>query len=172
MAARHGHQVVAIDSDPQVVGQLWEKSAASETDILPLIVNLARPTPAAGWQNQETLSFLDRSRKTFDGVLVLAALHHLLVTEGIPCEEILRLFAQLTRGWCVIEYVPPIDKGFQALSRGRDYSFFTQQYFEKCLEGKFKLIQKHPIENSTRVLYLLEVIPLAGTGQESSGVVV
>jgi hypothetical protein len=59
------------------------------------VVNLARSTPAAGWANCETPSFLDRARGHFDAVLMLALIHHLLVTERIPLDSILELAADL-----------------------------------------------------------------------------
>ncbi len=98
MAAESGAGVVAIDSDPAVVGILWRESARRNLDILPLVVDLARPTPAVGWRNRECPSFLDRARLAFDAVLMLAAIHHLLVTERIPLEEILELASELHDG--------------------------------------------------------------------------
>ncbi len=58
-------------------------------DVLPLVVDLTRPTPAVGWRNQECASFLDRARGGFDLVLMLAVVHHMLVTERIPLEDLL-----------------------------------------------------------------------------------
>jgi hypothetical protein len=61
MAARTGAAVVAIDTDPVVVGSIWRRAHAENRDVLPLVVDLTRPTPAMGWRNQECTSFLDRA---------------------------------------------------------------------------------------------------------------
>src|SRR5205809_162717 len=66
LAARHGASVVAIDQDPGVVGNLWRRASTEDLNILSLVVNLARPTPAFGWRNEECPSFLDRARGKFD----------------------------------------------------------------------------------------------------------
>ena len=50
MAAQAGASVVAIDSDPAPVGALWHKAHGSGADILPLVVDFARPSPALGWR--------------------------------------------------------------------------------------------------------------------------
>lgn len=52
IAARAGASVVSIDYDPVVVGQLWRRAVAEGLDILPLVVDLSRPSPALGWLNQ------------------------------------------------------------------------------------------------------------------------
>ncbi len=61
MAARAGASVVAIDGDTAVVGDIWRRASAEKLDILPLVVNLAQPTPPTGWRNRECPSFLDRA---------------------------------------------------------------------------------------------------------------
>src|SRR5205085_9707023 len=109
LAARARARVVAVDYDPCVVGQAWRRAQSEGLDILPLVCNLARPTPATGWRNHECPSFLDRARGSFDAVLTLAVLHHMLVTERIPRTEIVSLAAEMTTDALVIELVAPAD---------------------------------------------------------------
>jgi len=65
-AAKQGAQVVAIDSDRAVVGRLWSAAARDHLDILPLVVDLTRPTPGMGWRNSECASFIERATGHFD----------------------------------------------------------------------------------------------------------
>src|SRR5205085_2914398 len=96
LAAKAGAEVVAIDSDPACIGMLWRIAQDQKLNILPLVLDFSRPSPALGWANAECRSFLDRASGSFDCVLMLAVIHHLLVTERIPLEEILRLLSELT----------------------------------------------------------------------------
>ncbi len=157
VAARSGAKVVAIDLDPVVVGQTWRRAITAELDILPLVVNLARPTPATGWRNSEYPSFLNRAAGSFDMVLMLAVLHHLLVTERIPLREILALCAELTTDYLVIEYVSKDDPLFQRLTRGREslHADFSQESFEGAWQEHFTLMEKQPLKD-TRWLYFLK----------------
>ncbi|HUI57775.1 MAG TPA: class I SAM-dependent methyltransferase [Bryobacteraceae bacterium] len=157
MAARSDASVVAIDYDPAVVGALWRKSAAERLNVLPLVVNLARPTPAAGWRNREWPSFLDRARGHFDAVLMLAIIHHLLVTERIPLDEIVDLAAELTTGLLVIEFVSPEDSMFRRLVRGREelYRHLTPQAFERSCQRRFEIVRTQHLESETRWLYVM-----------------
>ena len=157
LAARTGVSVVAIDSDPAVVGSMYRRAAAESLDVLPLVVDLARPTPAAGWRNGECASFLDRARGRFDLVLMLAVIHHLLVTERIPLEEVLSLVSELSRDYVVIEYVAPEDPMFQKIARGRErlYVELTRVQFEAAAERRFEIVRREEIAGMHRCLYLL-----------------
>jgi hypothetical protein len=119
IAARLGSAVVGIDSDPVVSGQLWRRARSRRLNILPLVVNFSRPSPATGWRYQESPSFLEPAQGHFDAVLMLAVVHHLLVTEGIPLAQILEVSADLTKDLLLIEFVPPTDSMFRRLARGR-----------------------------------------------------
>jgi SAM-dependent methyltransferase len=156
-AARTGSSVVAIDYDPVVVGNLWRAAQHESLDILPLVVNLTRPTPAMGWCNEECSSFWDRARGGFDCVMMLAVIHHMLVTERIPLEEILRAAAQLTADFLVIEFVGPEDSMFQRLVRGREHLHpgLSAQVFESACRPFFDTIRSQHLEGTHRWLYLL-----------------
>ena len=157
VAAATGASVVAIDSDPIVVGRLWRKAKTESLDHLPLVVNLARPTPSTGWLNDECSSFLERSRGAFDVVLMLAVLHHMLVSERIPLSSILRLASELTSAFLIIEYVPPDDPKFREIARGRDHlhADLTKETFEQECQPFFETMRATPLGETGRWLYLL-----------------
>ncbi len=156
-AALCGASVVAIDSDSTAVGRVWLRASEKKLDILPLVVDLCRPTPALGWRNRESPSFLDRATGNFDLVMMLAVVHHMLITERVPLPEILELAASLSTRLLLIEFVEPADPMFRRLVRGRDalYAHLTVAYFESACEAGFEVVRKHPIVNSSRTLYLL-----------------
>ncbi len=157
LAATTGARFVAIDADPIVVGRLWRRARTESFDILPLVVNVARPTPATGWLNGECSSFLERSRGAFDTVLMLAVLHHLLVSERIPLSSILKLASELTSAFLVIEYVPPDDSKFREIARGRDrlHADLTKETFEQECKPFFETIRATRLGETGRWLYLL-----------------
>ncbi len=157
MAAEKGAHVVAVDQDPVSVGRVWRRATQEDLDILPLVVDIARPTPAVGWMNQECASFLERAEKRFDMVFMLAVMHHLHVTQRLPVAEIVRLLARLTRRHAVIEYVGPQDPMFRQLLRGRDHlhTELTRALFEEALEAQFDVLARQPLEGTDRSLYLL-----------------
>ena len=157
MASRAGARVVALDGDAAVTGQVWRRAVAERLDIQPLVVNVARPTPATGWRYEECPSFLDRAAGTFECVLMLAVLHHVLVTERVPLDDVLRLAADLTRDAAVIEFVAPDDPMFRRIARGRDHlhAGLTREVFETACAPYFHIERSSRAEGATRALYLL-----------------
>jgi SAM-dependent methyltransferase len=158
IAARSGASVVAIDYDPVVVGEVWRRANAEGLDILPLVVDLARPTPSIGWRNAECPSFLDRARGQFDTVLMLGVIHHLLVSERIPLAEIVALAAELTTDALVIEFVAPQDPMFRRITRGRDHLFtdLTKEVFETTCGKHFEVVRCARLDRTNRWLYLMK----------------
>jgi SAM-dependent methyltransferase len=157
IAAGLGAQVVAIDNDPQVVERVYRRASRDGLSILPLVVDIAAPTPGRGWLNAELPSFLDRATGAFDQVLAMAVIHHLLATNGIPLPEILDLFARLTRGTVALEFVPPSDPLFRRLARGRDYLYagLTRESFEEACRRRFDIVRAEPLPSGDRVAYVL-----------------
>jgi SAM-dependent methyltransferase len=157
MAARKGARVVAIDSDPMVVGHLWNETSALKLDILPLVADISRPSPGLGWRNRECPPLLERLRASFDTVLMLALVHHLLVTERIPLPEVVDLASELCTRHAIIEYVGPGDPMFRRLTRGRDrlHQSLNQPAFEQAWMSRFDIVNSCQLPASSRVLYLL-----------------
>jgi SAM-dependent methyltransferase len=157
LAAAAGASVVAIDSDPACVGSLWRAADARSLDILPLVIDFSRPSPAVGWRNRECPAFLDRVAGRFDCVLMLAVVHHLLVAERIPLAEIVDLAASLTRRDLILEFVGPGDSQFQRLTRGREHlhADLTPAHFEAACRERFTIERLEPLADSERRLYWL-----------------
>jgi SAM-dependent methyltransferase len=159
LAAAAGAQVVAIDSDAACIGSLWQQAFAKNLNLLPLVIDLARPSAALGWRNGECQSFLERAAGAFDAVFMLAVLHHLMVTERVPLDEVLALAAELMTDLLVIEFVAPEDEMFRQLARGRDHLFagLNQEVFETACRKHFEIVRAQPLGEHRRVYLLRKV---------------
>jgi SAM-dependent methyltransferase len=159
MAADCGAEVVAIDVDAAALETLWRAAAAERRRITTVVANIARPTPAAGWQNREHFSLLERLNGKFDLVLMLALIHHLILREQLPLAHVGELCASLTRQWLVLEWVPPSDPMYQEWLRGRDdlYGHLAEGDLVRAFERFFAVADRCELANG-RVLLLLERI--------------
>jgi SAM-dependent methyltransferase len=159
MAARRGLSVTAIDSDPVVVGRLWREASTSGEQVLPLVVDLAEPSPGTGWRNSEWKPFLERTQGWPDLVMLLAVVHHLVVTARVPLEEIVSLAAATTRAWVITELVEPGDPQFKRLCRGRDRLFerYGEAAWEQAWTRHFQIEERARLAGSGRVLYRLRL---------------
>lgn len=156
LAAAAGANVVAIDQDTAALERLYAQSSASGESILPLCVDLAFPTPATGWQNRESLSFLERCENHFDTVLMLAVIHHLLLSAQIPLDRIAALAARITTRNLIIEWVPPTDPKFVEVLRGREaiYTHLTEQAFRQAFRKHFSMVEEARLANGRILLHM------------------
>jgi SAM-dependent methyltransferase len=166
LAAQYGDQtgaeVVALERDQAAADRLFVTSSQRKLSIQTLCGDLARPTPAVGWENSESTALIPRLEARFDLVLMLAVIHHLILMEQIPIPAILELCHRLTRRHLVIEWVPVEDPMFQSLMRGRDslYGALSEAHLLAACEGLFSKIDSLKLENG-RTLFLFERLPPA-----------
>ena len=157
LAATKGCAVVALDYDAASVDLVFAQAQKTGASILPLVINLARPSPAVGWRNSEQAGFLERAHGKFDAALLLAVIHHLTATDGIPLEQVFSLLAQLVRKGAVVEYVAVNDSMMQGLLRNKEHlrEKLTQQEFEQAFAPWFTEVRRKPRADGLRCLYLL-----------------
>ena len=155
LAARAGARVLALDTDESSVSGIFHRARSESLDIHPLVMDFARPTPAAGWQNGERSSFPDRGRGQFDLVMMLAVIHHLRVTNGVPLAAFIDAAARLSRRALLVEFVPRTDPMFRLIARGREdlYQDYTAEALEQALRASFHIEMTKPLPNG-RTLYL------------------
>jgi hypothetical protein len=155
IAADGGAQVIATDSDAAAIDRLYQALRLKPRPITPVVLDIANPSPAIGFRNEERARFLDRVHA--DCLLALALLHHLLVSSNLSLDQVSHLFADLTREYAVVEFVPPADPMFQRLLRFR-VNLFEQVTLEACRKAflnRFDILKEVPIPNSSRTLLFL-----------------
>jgi hypothetical protein len=156
LAADYSPQVIAFDSDADSVNRLYlHCKAHGITRILPLVSDLANPSPALGWKLEERQSLLERGR--VECILALALIHHLCLTRNIPVAHIFSLFAGLGVRHVLIEFVPKTDPMVKHLLKNRDdvYPWYNQSDFEKEATSLFSIGERMELENGGRVMYWL-----------------
>lgn len=158
MAADLGAKVVAIDSDVASIERLFHLAREKGADVLPLVGDLGRPSPALGWNYTEQPSLLDRAEGRFDLVMMLALVHHLLVTERIPLLDILGLAARLSSSHALIEWISPEDDHFKRIAGPNLplYANLNAEAFEAAALSRFDILERIPLKGGHRCLYLLK----------------
>jgi hypothetical protein len=154
--------VVSFDVDPAAVERNYRRiRQEGETGILPLLLDLANPSPAQGWAGRERLSLEDRGPA--DAVLALALIHHLAIGRNLPLNRIAAYLARLGRV-LIIEFVPKSDGQVSRLllSRADIFPNYTKEEFEKAFAGYFRIESVRRIEDSERWLYSMSALSPRG----------
>jgi ribosomal protein L11 methylase PrmA len=156
VAADAGAQVLAFDLDPAAVERNYRACKdEGEERILPLVMNLANPSPASGWAHTERDSL--ETRGPADVGLGLALIHHLAIGNNVPLERIAAFLAGISRA-LVIEWVPKEDSQVQRMLSNRADVFdeYSEEGFEAAFGTHFELARKEPIPETARILYRME----------------
>jgi hypothetical protein len=147
--------VIAFDIDPAAVERNYRQvRSAGESGILPLLLDLANPSPAQGWAHCERLSL--EQRGPADAVMALALIHHLAIGRNLPFDRIAEFLSRLGRA-LVIEFVPKSDAQVQRLLKNREDIFpgYTVEGFEEAFRRHFRIENVQPIADSGRTMYLM-----------------
>jgi len=157
LAADLGAEVVALERDQASADRIFLAARKRSLPITTILADIARPTPAVGWENAESLALLPRLEGQFDLVMMLAVIHHLILMEQIPLPAILALCHRLTRRHLIVEWVPVEDPMYQSLMRGRDalYGSLSEADLLTACAGRFRILDRHALGNG-RILFLLE----------------
>ncbi|GAB3842441.1 hypothetical protein GCM10029963_15480 [Micromonospora andamanensis] len=157
LAARHADYVVAVEQDPAVVDRLYRGlRGAGERHVLPLVMDLADPSPGGGWRGTERASFAARAKA--DTVLALALVHHLAIGRNVPLPEVVACLAGFAApgGRLVVEFVHPDDPMAARLLANKPDGIFPdyrRDAFEALLAGHGTVEDRLELPSGTRTLY-------------------
>lgn len=158
LASDRAIPTIAFDIDPAAVDRDYLRAVGNgETHILPLVFDFTNPSPAIGWENSERMSLAERG--PCDTVLALALVHHLAISNNVPLSRIAAFLSRICSN-LVIEFVPKDDPQVQRLLATREdiFSDYSQQAFEREFGQYFSIHEHLPVQDSSRVLYSMEVV--------------
>ena len=154
IAASEGSFTVSIDNDMGCIEQTYitTRNSSQIKNLLPLIMDLANPSPGLGWDHRERASL--KKRGPADLILALALVHHLVLSAYVPLEKVARWLAGLGR-YLVIEFVPPNDPMVQKLLKNRITGHHPYDFniFHAAFNRHYEWIEHATLENG-RLLFL------------------
>jgi hypothetical protein len=159
LAVDCGANAVAFDADEACVEVMYREVRARQIDrLLPLVSDLASPSPAIGWGNTERMTL--EQRGPADLVLALALVHHLAIANNVPFAEIADYFARLGRR-VIVELIPRADGMVRQMMAGREEAFpgYDVEPFERAFAARFSVDERAVLTPSDRVLYLMTARP-------------
>ena len=155
LAAEKGINTIAFEGDPLTSEKHYQNCVhRREKKVLPLIMDLANPSPGIGWAHQERQSFIERG--PVDVIVALALIHHLAIANNVPFKKIAEFLGSVCQA-LIIEFVPKNDSQVQRLLSSREDIFhdYTQPQFERSFEEFFTIDRSIGIGQSQRILYLM-----------------
>lgn len=157
VAARSAGVVIAVDSDHDAIELLYRKISGADQprNVVPLVVDIANPSPGLGWAGRERPAF--DSRRKPDMVLCLALIHHVRVAANVPLALLLDWLCSL-QATIVIEFVERRDEMFKKLLANKEeqYADYTRENFDRQVARRFRVRARLPLKDGLRELLLLD----------------
>ena len=159
VAARFSRVVVAADADHDAVEALYlaargERGDSDHRNIIPMVLDVANPSPGLGWAGTERAAFTARAKP--DLVLCLALVHHLRVAANVPLPLVID-WLRTFEAPVVMEFVGREDEMFAELIANKQerYEDYSAASFEAHLRGRFHVRDRLALKDGRRELLLL-----------------
>jgi hypothetical protein len=153
IVGRSANHVVSVDSDHACVERFYLRLRDhNDRKILPLVMNLANPSPNQGWANAERSSFDSRNKPEL--ILGLALIHHVCLDSNVPIPNFLNWLVR-TSARLVIEFVDRDDAMVrEMLSRKLEaYQDYNLAHFEAELALRYDVVRSLPLKEGARKIY-------------------
>lgn len=144
-------KVIGFDADQGAVEKAFSMAVQEQLNFLPLLMDLANPSPDQGWQNAERMGMMTRAPA--DALLALAVTHHLAITRNIPLSSIIDCLLNLAPEG-LIEFVPKHDPQLQRLLSLRKDIFedYSEEIFLNAIQQKATIVKKEIVSDSERLM--------------------
>lgn len=153
--SKSGTEIISFDNNPASaeINYLAVQEKKSE-HLLPLVMDLANPSPSIGWASGERASLI--ARGPADLVVALNLIHSLAISNNIPFEMAADFFSDIC-GALIIEFIPREDPSVGKLLKNRKdiFSRYDRKNFETAFGRRFMIASSYEVPASRRVLYLM-----------------
>ncbi len=151
--AKKFKNVIAADIDNTAVANHFRDLNKNDTkNILPLVLDLANPSPAIGFSCCERMSWLERDKPKL--ICALALSHHLYFTCGVNFSEQAEFFNRSLKSGShlVLEFVPREDSQVERMLAARDDIFddYSFEDFKANFSKYFDELELFEIKDSLR----------------------
>jgi SAM-dependent methyltransferase len=136
LVARNGVQVVATDIDEASITQLYFRAKKQGLNILPLRLDITRPTPAHGPWN---LFSEAKNRLKCEFALALAITHHLVLRQRLSFDTVSTYLSSFAEKWLLVEFVEAEDIHVSRW-QPKPEAWYTLENFKVSLGKNFKEI--------------------------------
>lgn len=146
-------RVLGFEGDPVTADAAYSRARDAGLAFMPLVMNLANPSPSQGWREAER-GGLSR-RGPADAILALALLHHLVIGNNVPLAGAVDWLVSLARTG-VLEFVPKGDPMVTRLLALREDVFadYTQENFLALVSRHATITEQAQVTATGRLLVL------------------
>jgi hypothetical protein len=148
LAAQHGHQVIALDTDDVTLGRLYARARRLDLPVLTLRLDAMWPTGSHGM----ALAYPSATeRLRAETTLWLAILHHLVGRQHLSFEVVARTIDALTGSMAIVEFVPREDRHVRTWEIAGE-PWYDVDNFIVAMRPYFPIVEVLPSSPDPRVM--------------------
>lgn len=149
---------IVFDADLDSLEKAYERRKSLLPGLLPLLVDIADPSPGMGWRQKERKGLSARSQP--NGVMALAVIHHLAIGRNLPLAEIINWFVDTAPNG-IIEFVPKSDPmvAEMLLLREDVFSDYDEDHFRQYVAARATITREHKFAENGRLMVSYEARP-------------
>ena len=155
ICSKHCNQVISVDGDFAAIERLYlAEKKNSDSNILPLVIDMANFSPPQGFASKERKGFDMRGNP--DLIVCLALIHHMRISSNIPNLVFIRYLRSL-ESEVIIEFVDRHDEMVEKLltNKKEPYIDYNRDQFISEIEECFIIQDRQLLKNGKRELFFL-----------------
>ncbi len=148
-------KIVGIDSDLDALDKAYLNFKIKNLNFSCLYQNFSNPSAGIGWNNKERLSFTERFEKKFDGVICLAFIHHICISNNVPLDMFVDYLGSFSNNF-LMEFVSKDDEMVQNLLRNKDNlinNYNLEEFKKIILRKNYKIVSEYSLTSSRTLIH-------------------
>lgn len=147
-------KIVGIDNDLDALDRAYMRFKIKNLNFYPIYQNFSNPSSGIGWNNKERLSFTERFKDKFDGVICLALIHHVCIGKNVPIEMFIEYLGNFSNNF-LLEFVTKDDEMVKNLLRNKEnlIKYYNQDYLKNIINKKYRIISENKITDNRTLIH-------------------
>ena len=147
-------QVVGIDNDLDALDEAYKRFKNKSYNFQAIYQNFSNPSSGIGWDNKERLSFTERFKNKFDGVICLAFIHHICISNNVPLTMFIKYLGNFSSNF-LLEFVSKDDKMVFNLLRNKEnlVNDYNLHSLKKIISKDYKIVSEFALTNSRTLIH-------------------
>ncbi len=145
-------KVTGIDFDLNALDRAYLNSKKKNFNFFPIYSDFSNPSTNLGWNEAERKSLIKRS--SFDSVIALALVHHLIIAKNLPIDEVISWITSFGSSG-LVEFVPKDDPTVKIMLqlKGDIFPDYNENNFREILSKYVNIKKVLTVTSSNRKIF-------------------
>ena len=134
--------------------QAYLRFKSKKLNFFSIYQNFSNPSSGIGWNSRERLSFTERFKDKFDGVICLALIHHVCIGKNVPVEMFIEYLGNFSKNF-LLEFVSKDDDMVKNLLRNKENltKYYNSDYLKKTISRDYRIISENKITDNRTLIH-------------------